>query len=334
MAHELLIDGGKTAMFYVDEVPWHGLGTPLSSPPTSAEAIRAARLDWAVAKVPLCVATDTGVHELPGRFALLRADRIGQPDCHAFGVAGGDYTPLQNADAFAFFDPLVQAGNLRYETAGALRHGQRVWILARLTAGDVEVAEGDIVQRYLLLSNSHDGHSSVQVKFTPVRVVCQNTLTLALSQGQIIRVRHDADLTKGLEDARKLLGLVEREYDDLEAMFRRLVASELKRERALQYFAEVFPTAGSADADRRALENRRWAWHFYERGRGNDLPKVKSTLWAAYNGVTELIDHCKPGGLGADCTWTRLQSVWFGNGAAVKARALRLAQRAAGIAVS
>src|SRR5688572_15272152 len=110
MAHELLVENGKAAMFYVDTPPWHGLGTPLNSPPTSEQAIEAARLDWQVAKVPLYVAGGTRLHELNHRFALVREDTLHWPHCSVFGVAGRDYVPLQNTEAFAFFDPLIKDG--------------------------------------------------------------------------------------------------------------------------------------------------------------------------------------------------------------------------------
>lgn len=328
MAHELLLEGGGAAMFYVDQPPWHGLGTPLSRPPTSREAIEAARLDWSVAKVPLYVAGGTRLHEVPDRFAVIREDRLGHPECPVFGIAGTDYVPLQNRDAFAFFDPLVTDGRATYETAGALGNGERVWVQARLAGDDFEVASGDAVQRFLLLSNSHNGTSSVQVKLTPVRVVCNNTLTLALSRGLVIRIRHDEDMPERLEHAKRVLGFVQREYDELATLFRRLAAVELTRQRALEYFQGVFPKGTTEDTTQRALRHRAWALHFYEHGRGNEAPRVRETLWAAYNGVTELVDH-RRARAAADFTTKRLGSVWFGLGAAIKARALEVAEQMA-----
>jgi phage/plasmid-like protein (TIGR03299 family) len=324
MAHELLIEGVRAAMFYVNERPWHGLGTRLTSPPTSAEAIRAARLDWRVVKAPLYVANQAGIYRLPKRFALLREDQIGQPDCHVFGIVGRQYEPLQNAEAFEFFDPLVRSGDVSYETAGALRHGERVWIQARL-GEDVEIVSGDAIQRYLLLSTSHDGSSSVQVKLTPVRVVCNNTLTLALSRGRTFRVAHDRDVRAQLEAARAFLGFVRAEYDQTQALFRRLASTKLSHQLAQKYFAEVFPDRRDAESTRRAEDRRRWATHFYLHGRGHDLPAVKETMWAAYNGVTEFVDHCKARESGSDTNDGRLASVWFGQGATIKERALRTA---------
>jgi phage/plasmid-like protein (TIGR03299 family) len=324
MAHELLIEDGRAAMFYVNEAPWHGLGTRLVAPPSSEAAIRAARLDWTVAKVPLYVAGGTRLHELRDRFALLREDMIGRPDCHVFGIAGRDYVPLQNVEAFEFFDPLVREGHATFETAGALGRGERVWVLARLR-GDLEVAPGDAVQRFLLLSNSHDGSSSVQVKLTPVRVVCNNTLSLALRRGSSIRVRHDRDMKVQLEASKAFLGVLREEYDRAGQLFRRLAATRLTAKQADTYFTQVFPAGATEHTRRRAEEQRRWAEYFFVNGRGHDLPAVQGTLWAAYNGVTELVDHRKARSTGADFTTTRLSSVWFGSGAGVKERALKVA---------
>jgi phage/plasmid-like protein (TIGR03299 family) len=324
MAHELLIDNGRAAMFYVDAPPWHGLGTRLKAPPTSEAAISAAGLDWPVVKAPLYIAGGTVLHQVPDRFALLRGDKVGQPDCHVFGIAGREYVPLQNREAFEFFDPLVDAGDATYETAGALGHGERVWIQARLL-GDLEIASGDAVQRFLLLSNSHNGTSSVQVKLTPIRVVCQNTLSAALAKGRIVQVRHDEDMKARLDHAKELLGAVRTQYDDLGAVFRRMATVSLDRQKAAEYFSLVFPDGSSPETKRRSEQDRKRAFHFYNEGRGNDETGVRKTLWAAYNGVTELVDH-RRSRFGPDASSARLASVWFGAGAAIKQRAFEVAR--------
>ena len=222
----------------------------------------------------------------------------------------------------------MQEGHAWYVTAGALGRGERVWIQARLT-GDLELASGDRVERFLLLSNSHDGTSSVQIQLTPIRVVCNNTLVVALSDGRAINVRHGLDMAGRLEQAKALLGLVNQRYDEVAVLFRRMAATELTREHARKYFEHVFPNDTPPGANRRAEDFRRWAFYFYERGRGTDLPKVRGTLWAAYNGVTELIDHGQARRHGADRTPGRLNSIWFGYGAEIKERALRVAEHMA-----
>ena len=331
MAHELMIEGARAAMFYVDEPPWHGLGTRLTKPPSSRQAIEAARLAWTVAKVPLYVAGGLRLHEVPDRFALLREDRISHPDCPIFGIAGRDYVPLQNVEAFEFFDPLVQDGDATYETAGALGHGERIWVQARLS-GDLEIVSGDHVQRFLLLSNSHDGRASVRVKLTPIRVVCNNTLTAALAHGRTIQVRHDREMDKRLKQAKELLGLIVGQFEETAALFRRMARTQLTHDRAVQFLTAVFLDGSTKDTARRAADARAWAMHFYEHGRGNELPALRESLWALYNGVTELVDHRRPPNAGADHTLARLRSVWFGAGAAVKERALRTASEIVGTA--
>ena len=286
MAHEIFIEDGRAAMFYVGEKPWHRLGTQLEQPPTSAQAIEAAHLNWDVIKVPLYVVAQARLHELKNSYALIRGDKRGGSDFPVLGIVGKGYLPLQNREAFEFFDPIVKDGNATYETAGALGRGERVWIQARLTT-DVEVA-GDVIQRFLLLSNNHDATRSLQVKLTPVRVVCNNTLNVALSRDRSIRIQHNHEMKARMDQAKGLLGLVEHEYEAVTATFRRLASQKLDELQASAYFAQVFPEPPAADSSVRKVvaDRRRWAMHFFHEGKGNREPLVRDTLWAAYNGVT------------------------------------------------
>jgi phage/plasmid-like protein (TIGR03299 family) len=158
-----------------------------------------------------------------------------------------------------------------------------------------------------------------------VRVVCNNTLTRALAFGQTFRVRHDRDMSVQLEDTKAFLGIVRTQFDQLTDLFQRLAKTRLQPEQARSYFEQVFPDGATADTKRRSEDRRRWSQYFYEHGRGHDLPAVRGTLWAAFNGVTELMDHQKARGVGPDFTTRRLGSIWFGAGAGVKERALQVA---------
>jgi phage/plasmid-like protein (TIGR03299 family) len=187
----------------------------------------------------------------------------------------------------------VGEGAAIYHTAGALGNGERVWMLAKLP-DDIQVADGDISNKYLLLSNSHDGRSSVQVKFTPVRVVCNNTLVQALGSGETIRVSHTSDLKNRLDIARQNLLLINTRYTAIESTFRDMLRVKMDDTRLAAYLKLVFPEPHDPK-DERAAEHvwkiRKSATFLFVNGKGNRLRAVAGTLWAAYNGVAEMIDH-------------------------------------------
>ena len=323
MAHEIETRDGRASMFYVDEPPWHGLGTQLSKPATAEEAIRFAHMGWEVKKVPLFAHEGNIGMRVESSYAIVRSDRWGRIECPVFGIVRETYTPLQNVDAFAFFDPIVGKKAAIYHTAGVLGNGERIWILAKLP-NHIVVKGEDVAEKYLLLSNSHDGQSSVQVKFTPIRVVCQNTLTMALSQGRTIRVSHTKEMPNRLNQARKLLGIIDKQYDDIGLTFQKMANVQINTGHLGEYLTRVFPDPVDEEnraGRKRAMQNRSLAEHFFDQGKGNRVPGVCGTLWAAYNGITELVDHRKT----KQDDDRRLESIWFGDGYLVKARAYRIA---------
>jgi phage/plasmid-like protein (TIGR03299 family) len=319
MSDNLLIQNGQASMFYINEVPWHGLGTKLNQPATAQEAIIAANLDWPVIKLPLFAGSK---HlPVPDKFAVVRkSSNIVSKSDPVLGVVGKDYTPLQNRDAFRFFDPIVGQNAAIYHTAGALGQGERVWILARLP-GHIRVVGDDISEKYLLLSNSHDGKSSVQIKFTPVRVVCQNTLTLALSDGAVCRVVHHADVRSKLEQAHQMLGLINDRFDGMEQTFQAMSRVKMDSNRLADYLATIYPEAKEPDKMELVQRDRSWSEYFFDQGKGNRLPGVAGSLWAAFNGVTEWQDHRKS----RQNEHQRLVSSWFGGAYQTKARAYSVA---------
>ncbi len=329
MAHDIYLNNGAAAMMYFGDEPWHGLGTELKSPATAQEAIQAAQLDYNVVKKPLFahgIEEDARTCETDS-YAVVPDDRWGSDDCPIFGIVSAGYTPLQNRQAFEFFDPIVCEGAAVYHTAGALGKGERIWILAKLP-DHIQVVGEDIVDKFLLLSNSHDGESSVQIKFTPIRVVCQNTLSMALNEGPTLRVKHTSRLQARLNDTREMLNLINTRYDEIEEAFKSLVEIEMDDEKLDEYLKQVFPDPVDPDNARAldwAYKNRVWSKHFYAEGRGNELKGVRGTLWAAYNGVTELVDHRQIIG-GNE---RRLQSIWFGSGHHTKVRAFEVALKSA-----
>jgi phage/plasmid-like protein (TIGR03299 family) len=176
------------------------------------------------------------------------------------------------------------------------------------------------------LSNSHDGDGSVQVKFTPVRVVCHNTLTQAMNEGDtVIRVPHTRDLKERLEAARQNLRIINTGFEQIERDFQAMVQTKLDDARLAQYVALVFTDSKAKDRreHERVERDRTRACDFFVKGKGNGLPGVAGTLWAAYNGIAEMVDHGKnkrtPG--------QHLEHIWFGGGYGIKARAFTVAKK-------
>jgi phage/plasmid-like protein (TIGR03299 family) len=332
MAHELLIDEqGQASMFYFGDTPWHGLGQELHRPPTAAVAMAAARLDWRVERAPLFYHASieaTGI--VPSLYALVPGKGWRGKERPIFGTVTEKYTILQNTDAFAFFDPLVKKGYATYETAGALGEGERVWVLVKMK-GDFEIAPDDRIQRYLLLSNKHDGHASVHVKFTPVRVVCQNTLTMATMDGrETFSVRHDPSLFDGLGAvADDMLGHIERRYAAIREAFVAMQERRVSQDDLRGYIEAIFlmPPLPANEHEsviherrRKEVERSRWA----AASIFQQSPRCRlagDTLWSAYNAVTELIDHWIPAASRGRSPNAQLNRIWFGSGQTIKVRA-------------
>ncbi len=331
MAHELNLEDGEASMMYVGQVPWHGLGTKLAVPPkTAEEAIKAARLDWEVGLKPIFAGNRSAFYTIPERQAVVRLDKWGEEECPIYGLVGPDYKPLQNREAFSFFDPVVEAGGVDYETAGSLGKGERVWVLAKVKGQQSEFAiKGkDVVQKYLLLSNGHDGRTAVQIRFTPVRVVCQNTLSWALERGKdLFKIYHDPRMMRRLEDAQERVKEILGYYEQIQKQFERFAEFQMTDDRLPRYMQGVFPEPvrrkgqterGFEEAKAKVHELRADASHLFEAGKGNGEQGIRGTLWAAYNGVTELVDHHGH----FKSPWQRMNSICFGEGERIKHRAL------------
>lgn len=321
MAHDLYIDTGteKAHMMYTGEVPWHGLGTALQKPATSAEAIKAAGLDYDVMKVPVFAGEGQKAIRVPDYDAVVPVDRWGSPDCPVFGVAWGGYKILQNRDAFRFFDSIVGQGAAVYHTAGALAKGARIWILAQLP-GMLDVCSGEKIQKYILLSTGHDAKTAVRVLLTPVHVVCQNTLSMALETGdRVATAYHTFQMDEQLEAARMCLLAVVRGFSRMENNFNLMMRRKMDDACLKMYLSRVFPepkSSGNKSLLTRCRLDREASRRLYYEGRGNETPGAKETLWAAYNGVTEYVDHYRSRGKGQ-----RMGSVFFGRGLQIKNRA-------------
>ncbi len=320
MAHELATTNGRASMMYAGEIPWHGLGTRLNEPATAREAIDAAGLNF-LADLRDIQTTD-GI-SIPQRKAVIRSDSD-----DILGVVGTSYVPVQNHQAFGFLDAVVADGSLRYHTAGALGKGERVWMLAKLP-DDIRVKNSDdFTEKYLLLSNSHDGSSSLRVHFTPIRVVCANTLAIAAKngRGQGISIIHKGNLTAKVQQAQKVLGLAKQFYDDAEYQINRLASHYPSLRQLEEYFRLVFPDSPDGESSR-TKNVRQEMLRLFEEGIGHDIPEIRHTTWTALNAVTEFVDHRRStrGKTSTERASNRLESAWFGSGARLKERAWELA---------
>jgi phage/plasmid-like protein (TIGR03299 family) len=323
MAHDLNFVDGKASMFYAGEKPWHGLGTELAEPATAAEAIAAAGLDFDVALEPI---VSTGGLAVPMGRAVVRSDTN-----QLLGLVGSSWRPIQNRDCFAFLDGVVADEGLRYHTAGALGKGERVWMLAKLP-GHIRVnGTDDVTEKFLLLSNAHDGRSSLRCYFTAVRVVCANTLTQAErgGQGQGVTIRHTGNLQNKVREAQRVLGLANHFYEEFGEKIQKLAEYHPTPAQVKAYFQAIYPAPEDAEKSKRATETAKETWNaledLFENGRGQDIPGVRHTAWSAFNSVTEFVDHVKPqrnSKLSLEqAAENRLSSIWFGEGAKVKAHA-------------
>ncbi len=316
MPHFLSTTNGRTAMAYFGPTPWHRLGTRLDKPATAAEAIAAAGLDYTVALKDLETADLTPV---PQRKATVRTD-TGE----VLGVVGNHYRPVQNSECFGFLDAVVADGSLRYHTAGALGQGERVWMLAKLP-GEIRLNDSeDVTDKFLLLSNSHDGSSSLRVFFTPIRVVCANTLAAAERRGfgQGVSIAHRGDLTTKIGEAQAVLGLAKRFYDDAAEKMQRLAGYYPTRPQLDDYFRSLYPDP--VEGNRKRAENTRHTlMQLFEHGRGQQIPATRLTAWSAFNAVTEYVDHHRTtrSGSPTERSSQRLRSAWFGSGARLKHKA-------------
>ena len=314
-------------MAYAGEKPWHDLGSKVPATVKAAEMIRAAGLDWEIQKRPARGAKPVRKskgEEVFSRYELVRPPGSERGDEEVvLGIVSHRYEPLQNEQAFDFFDPIVDRKEAFFETAGALGEGERIWVLAKMPEV-IQIVRGDDCCRYLLLSNTHTGRGSVIVKFTSVRVVCQNTLMLALEGGQAeFRVRHSRRVADRLRQAADLIAATTEVFKRSEAVFKRMASTQLNGQRLAQYLEGVFPKSAAQKRD----DSKPPKWVHVERLLEEvpdlQLTGVRGTLWAAYNAITRFEDYRQVCDEGAEA---RLNRVWFGTGAGVKLRAFLKAQ--------
>lgn len=320
MAHNLLRD----RMAFVGEVPWHGLGQKVSPTIGSAAMLREAGLDWTVQKVPaqgariLRYQHGRPVYE---RYFVTRSVIDKETAPPVLGIVKDSYELVQNHEAFVFFDPFLDAQHARYESAGALGNGERVWVQVRL-ATPISVADGDEVDKFLLLSNSHDGSGALSIRFTPVRVVCQNTLNFAAKGGRaVVTLRHSRNVRDRLcnEQVATLMVLVAATFSQMATDFRQLAKTPATADRRKRFMEDLFPTKPDPTGAPSLWQQR------VDKVLGDTAVTpgpTRDTMWGLYNAVTRAEDYRETTEATAEA---RLDRVWFGRGADLKIKALNKA---------
>ena len=269
-------------MFYVRETPWHGLGTKVDEAPTSAEAIKLAGLDWNVVCEPIYTADNI---EIPNMKANIR-----DTDRSVLGVVSDRYKIVQNKEAFEFTDSLINE-EVRYETAGSLKNGKVVWMLAKMPSTTIV---GDEFDRYFLFSNSHDGTSAVRCCLTNIRVVCKNTLNLALREAKRSwRYTHAGDLASKIVDAKNTL-IYANEYNKAFAKeAERLANEKLTKAETERLIDKMF--AIPKDASARKVTNAEYKREQFMRAfNEDDINNFRYTKWGLINSLSDYSYHSSP----------------------------------------
>jgi phage/plasmid-like protein (TIGR03299 family) len=311
MAHQLEIVNGEAQMAYRASkgLPWHGLGTPVGDDMTPQQMMQAAGLDWEVEKVDTFIRYK-GDNVATGQQALVRST-----DGKILTQVGPGWNPVQNEEAFEFFNEFVSGGDMIMDTAGSLKDGRLVWALADVKDG-FSLFNGDEVKGYLLFSNPHIYGKSIDIKFVMERVVCNNTLAVALNEaGQpSVRVSHRSQFNA--ESVKQILGLGHNKVEKFKEAAEFLGSKRYTDEKLTQFFGLVF---GKSTKEKEELaRNAKEAMSIVEDQPGDHF--APGTWWNAYNAVTYMTDHKL--GRSAD---TRMASAWFGGNAKRKVDALDLA---------
>lgn len=327
------------------EKSWHGQENNLSAEDARRfsveETIDAAGMNWRVTKVPLAIAlprpavldgkgnivtpADNHSADLAGTMAsgiygIFRTDRW-----EAIGTAGPDYQCLQNREIFEQFQPFLDCRQLSFESAGSLDGGRKVYVQARLAEEDADVGNGDKVSPMLLIASSHDGSLATRIGFTPIRVVCQNTLSAAISGGasKLLKVRHTKTQKEAITEVMKTVDIARKEFVANVEQYRRLRELKINERDLVRYVKQVLGMDTEKTRDQfstRILNQYDRIFTLAIHGKGQSGSVNDLTAWNAYNGVTEWTSHFRQ-----KEAEDRQKSVWFGASEKTNREALQLA---------
>jgi len=320
-------------MFYYGKLPWHELGQKIKQPATVEEALKAGGLDWEVDTVRIMPVGEPGT-QISHRVAVVRKDREPGEVGRVVGVVHPGFQPLQNRQCAMMFDALLGQGKPTYHTGGYLKNGEVTWLLARLP-GDIRVRGDDVLETYLLFTNSHDGSIAIDIRLTTVRVVCQNTLSLALHKkgvaGKVFRHGHNGSYELLKEEAKAFFEFSIQQSREAESLFSRLAAKACTNDAFNAFLKKLMPDPvkpATANRNPSVLRGYETRMETVAAARGEvmgihlegipdrDIQPAEDTWWGALNTVTAWSDHVQK------TESERYAHILFGNGDRLKTAAL------------
>ena len=311
MAHEV------ETMAYAGQVPWHGLGVPVSNDLTPVQMMDKAELNWKVREVESFIEFD-GKRMATGQKSLVR-----ETDGKILTNVGENWNPVQNETAFDFFHEYVMAGDMEMHTAGSLKGGQMVWALAKVK-DSFEILGGDRIDSYLLFSNPHQYGKAIDIRFTPIRVVCNNTLSLSLDSKKDNSVKMGHRVEFDASQVKRALGIAKDKMETYSDMATFLAGKRFTQDSYIEYLNAVFPRTADKRVQGKGLSvdtlsrNAKIAYDVLETQPGAEY--AEGSWWQAFNSVTFITDHVQ--GRNSD---NRLYSSWFGGNQVRKRDALKTA---------
>jgi phage/plasmid-like protein (TIGR03299 family) len=324
-----LAQAGVQTMMYAGEVPWHGLGQKVEGLQTSKEAIVKAGLDWQVQKHANEYTIKEGrakVRMVGKGFQVIRMDNK-----ESLGNVGTRWTPHQNREAFALMDEVIGRKAAVYETAGALGRGEKIWLLAKVK-GLITIGGEDVVEKYLLAANAHDGTKSFKLAVTTIRPVCGNTLHLALKEAdgaeQVFSIRHTSKLEDKVQKIVDYLQIASKKFEDFKDAAQAMTKVKMNTKKFNEFLGLLgFDPEAEGGKKESIITDLRDA---FESAPGSQLETAKGTLWGALNAVTYYTTHkrttrqTKSSGFKSE-NEARLNSSWFGSGNDLNQKALAVA---------
>jgi len=310
MAHELDQSNGRDNMAYVGETPWHGLGQRLTPQSPLEVWCKEAGMDWDIQATPTLFYANDDVHCFPGRTTLLRGDNH-----EPLSIVSDSYKVVQPKEVLEFYRDLVETGGFELETAGCLFGGRKFWALAKV-GQESRIMGQDLLRGYLLLATSCDASLSTTARFTSVRVVCNNTLSLAtVSNAGHVKVPHNSRFQPELVKAE--LGLAPDIWAEFTDQVDTLARRQISEKEALDFMIKLMGD------DTKELDDQPEAistiLKLYKGGGvGSNLRSSDGTMWGLVNGVTEYVDHR----FNSKTPDSRLDRAWFGPGNTLKNKAM------------